>query len=180
MEAYLATVKAKTGKTPEDFRRLAEEKGLTKHGDIIAWLKEDFGLGHGHANAVAHVVLHENDPKVSDDDAIASHFSGTKAIWRKPYDDLLAKLKTFGSDLRVAPTKSYLSLLRKDGKFGVIQITAKRLDIGIKLAGAPFEGRYQEAGAWNAMVTHRIQISDPAQIDDDLLTWLRQAYDKAE
>ena len=60
-QSYLQNIKAKTGKGPEDFRRLAAEKGFTsgdtikdgvKAGDIVAWLKEDFGLGHGHAMAI--------------------------------------------------------------------------------------------------------------------------------
>ena len=56
-QAYLDNIKAKTGKTPEDFRLLAEKKGLVKPGEIVAWLKADFGLGHGHANAlVAHFL----------------------------------------------------------------------------------------------------------------------------
>jgi len=54
--AYLDNIKAKTGKTPEDFRALAEMKGLlatgTKAGAIVAWLKQDFALGHGHAMAI--------------------------------------------------------------------------------------------------------------------------------
>jgi len=29
------------------------------------------------------------------------------------------------------------------------------------------------------MVTHRVRITDPAQIDDDVLDWLRRAYDAA-
>ena len=55
-EAYIDNIKAKTGNTPEDFRKLADEKGLleplAKAGTIVAWLKEDFGLGHGHAMAI--------------------------------------------------------------------------------------------------------------------------------
>lgn len=55
-QAYLDNIKAKTGKTPEDFKALAEEKGLlnplAKAGTIVEWLKEDFGLGHGHAMAI--------------------------------------------------------------------------------------------------------------------------------
>jgi hypothetical protein len=47
--------KAKTGKTPEDFKKLAEKKGLLKPGvkamEIVGWLKKDHGLGHGHAMA---------------------------------------------------------------------------------------------------------------------------------
>ena len=55
-QAYLDNIKAKTGKTPEDFTKLAEEKGLlnpgVKAGEIVSWLKKDFGLGHGHAMAI--------------------------------------------------------------------------------------------------------------------------------
>jgi len=58
-QGYLSTIKTKTGKTPADFRAMAEEKGFTqtgelkaKAGDIVAWLKTDFDLGHGHAMAI--------------------------------------------------------------------------------------------------------------------------------
>ena len=29
------------------------------------------------------------------------------------------------------------------------------------------------------MVTHRVRISDPKQIDKEVLAWLKQAYDAA-
>ena len=60
-QAYLDNIKAKTGKDIEDFKKLAEEKGFlqngelnpkVKAGEIIAWLKDDFELGHGHSMAL--------------------------------------------------------------------------------------------------------------------------------
>jgi hypothetical protein len=55
-QAYLDNIKKKTGKTAEDFTKLAEKKGLLKEGvkagEIVAWLKKDFDLGHGHAMAI--------------------------------------------------------------------------------------------------------------------------------
>jgi hypothetical protein len=60
-QAYLDNIQTKTGKSPADFRKLAAGKGFTengalkagvKAGDIIAWLKKDFDLGHGHAMAI--------------------------------------------------------------------------------------------------------------------------------
>ncbi len=61
-QAYLDNIQAKTGKTPEDFKVLAKKKGFlkpgVKTGEIVAWLKEDFGLGHGHAMAI---VLREKN-----------------------------------------------------------------------------------------------------------------------
>jgi hypothetical protein len=29
------------------------------------------------------------------------------------------------------------------------------------------------------MVTHRLRVTDPAQIDDETLDWLKRAYDAA-
>ncbi|MEK7599875.1 MAG: DUF4287 domain-containing protein [Patescibacteria group bacterium] len=61
-QAYLDNIETKTGKTPNDFIAMAKEKGYddpaTKAGTIVAWLKEDFGLGHGHAMAIVHVIKH--------------------------------------------------------------------------------------------------------------------------
>lgn len=60
-QAYIDNIQAKTGKTPNDFKILAENKGFLKNGEIIKtvkateitnWLKEEFDLGHGHAMAI--------------------------------------------------------------------------------------------------------------------------------
>jgi Domain of unknown function (DUF4287) len=60
-EAYINNIQTKTGKSPDDFKQLAEAKGFlqngtlkdgVKAGAIVAWLKEDFDLGHGHAMAI--------------------------------------------------------------------------------------------------------------------------------
>lgn len=55
-QAYLDNIKAKTGKTPEDFRKLAAKKGLLEPGvkarEIVKWLNTDFDLGRGHAMAI--------------------------------------------------------------------------------------------------------------------------------
>ena len=60
-QAYIENIRAKTGKSPEDFKKLAEKKGFmtkgklnpeTKATAITDWLKSDFQLGHGHAMAI--------------------------------------------------------------------------------------------------------------------------------
>jgi hypothetical protein len=59
-KAYIDNIKAKTGKSPEDFRK-TKEKSLTKYGKLLKWLKTDQGLGHGHANAI---ILYIQDPEL--------------------------------------------------------------------------------------------------------------------
>ena len=55
-QAYLDSVKAKTGKTPENLKALAVKAGVfrsdMKASELVAWLKKDFGLGHGHSMAI--------------------------------------------------------------------------------------------------------------------------------
>jgi hypothetical protein len=60
-QAYINNIKDKTGKTPADFKKLAQEKGFiignnlnpnVKATEITNWLKADFELGHGHAMAI--------------------------------------------------------------------------------------------------------------------------------
>ncbi|HET9906818.1 MAG TPA: DUF4287 domain-containing protein [Anaerolineales bacterium] len=57
-QAYLDKVEEITGKTPNDFIAMAKEKNLTEHKDIIAWLKQEYGLGLGHARAIAYIIQH--------------------------------------------------------------------------------------------------------------------------
>jgi len=183
LKAYLDNIKAKTGKTPEDFRVLAEKKGLlqkgVKTGQIVTWLKEDFGLGHGHAMAIVLTLKNATQPRTSKEEQVAKHFRGDKAKWQKPYDTLLAKIRKFGPDVSVSPTNSYISILHKGKKFAIVSITSEHVDIGIKLKGAETTDRFEAAGAWNAMVTHRVRIDTPRQINAELISWLRQAYDKS-
>ncbi len=176
-QSYLDNIKAKTGKTPADFRALAKEKGLTKAGEIVAWLKKDFGLGYGHAGAIWQVIGHADDVKASPEDKIAKLFAGEKVKWRKAYDGLEERVRKFGADVQVAPNMTYINLCRGSKKFAVVQTTADRLDIGIKLKGVASAGRFETAGSWNAMVTHRVRVTDPKQIDKEVLAWLKQAYD---
>jgi hypothetical protein len=181
--SYLENIKAKTGKTPDDFRVLAAKKGLEKTGEIVAWLKADFELGHGHANAIAHLLAHASTIKASPEDKVAAHFLGSKSVWRKAYDSLEGKLRKFGSDVEIAPNRTYINLCRGTKKFGIVQISsADRIDIGIKLKGIAATDliqadRLELAGSWNAMVTHRVRIADAKDINAEVLGWLKQAYE---
>lgn len=60
-QAYLDNIQTKTGKTPADFRAMAQAKGFAtadgiapgiKATQITDWLKGEFDLGHGHAMAI--------------------------------------------------------------------------------------------------------------------------------
>jgi hypothetical protein len=177
-QAYLDAVKAKTGKTPADFAKLAGPKGLTKHGELVAWLKSEFALGHGHATAIAGVVLKSGKPPRSATQKMDELFAGAKGSWRAPCDALITKIATFGPEVEANANSTYVNLLHGKKKFGILQpATAARLDIGIKLKGEAASRRFEPAGDWNAMVTHRVRIAGAGEIDAELIGWLKRAYE---
>lgn len=60
-QAYLDNVETKTGKSADELKSIAIDKGLAdqsglatgvKPTAIIDWLKSDFDLGHGHAMSI--------------------------------------------------------------------------------------------------------------------------------
>lgn len=86
-QAYIDNIKVKTGKTPEEFKVLAEQKGLlregVKTGQIVAWLKEDFGLGRGHAMAIVLTLRSGSPPDGSSGKQVAKRVGGDKARRQK-------------------------------------------------------------------------------------------------
>lgn len=58
-QAYLDSIEDKTGLTPAELLQQAHGRGFdatTKAGPILAWLKEEHGLGRGHGMAMVHVI----------------------------------------------------------------------------------------------------------------------------
>jgi hypothetical protein len=179
-QAYLDSIKAKTGKTPAEFRALARDKGLlgpgVKAGEVVRWLKEEYGLGHGHAMAMYGAIKPADGPRQSADEAVAAHFAERRAGWRQTYDRLIASVAQFGSDVSEQPAKSYISLVRDGKKFAIVKVTSERFDVGIKLKDTAPTGRLTAAGGWNAMVTHRVAVANPGEVDPELIRWMRSAY----
>ncbi|HEX4711440.1 DUF4287 domain-containing protein [Phenylobacterium sp.] len=179
-QAYLDTIKAKTGKGPDDFKALAQAKGLAgpdvKAGAVLAWLKQDYGLGHGHGMAIYSILKTAGAPETSGQERLERLFSGGKAAWRAVLDRAVAQLGEAGAAVELSTTAGYVSLLRNGRKFAILSPAAGHLDIGLKRTGAPFTPRFVAAGTWNAMVTHRVRLADAAELDRELLDWLLKAY----
>jgi hypothetical protein len=76
-QAYLDKVEEITGKAPKEFVAEAKKKNLASHKEIIDWLKTDYGLGTGHARAIAHVILHGSEFTVKQTTGTHRDTSGT-------------------------------------------------------------------------------------------------------
>jgi hypothetical protein len=85
----------------------------------------------------------------------------------------------FGPDVEFAPKKANVSVRRRR-QFALLQpSTATRMDVGLILQRPP-TGRLEPSGSFNAMFTHRIKLAVLADIDDQVVAWLKEAYDAAQ
>jgi Domain of unknown function (DUF4287) len=84
-QAYLDTIEEKTGLTPRQLIDLAAQKGLAgssvKAGEVIEWLKTDYGLGRGHAMAIVHVIKHGDKIDAKHVGSTGTHRDETDTLW---------------------------------------------------------------------------------------------------
>ena len=181
LQTMIDNLATKTGKSLSDWVAVVNKSGLAKHGEIVAKLKNDHGVGHGYANLIAHQALGSDSVSVARGgvDLVAEQYAGPKAGLRPIYDLLVKRIEAFGKDVELSPKKAYVSL-RRSKQFGLIQpSTATRVDVGLNLKGVAPKGRLEASGSFSSMCTHRVRLESAKQVDAELVGWLRQAYDNA-
>jgi Domain of unknown function (DUF5655)/Domain of unknown function (DUF4287) len=170
-------IEASTGLKMAEWLRRARAAGFTKHGEILKWLKEQHGIGHGYANYIAKAAL--ADDEADEDSLVTAQYAGKKAALMPLYEALLKVVESFGSDVEIAPKKNNVSI-RRSKQFALLQpSTADRLDVGLILQRAKTTPRLEASGSFNPMFTHRVRLKSKSDIDAELKAWLRQAYSEA-
>jgi len=179
LESMIQNLKEMTGKTLEQWVKIAKATKLEKHKQLVDHLKADYGIGHGYANLIAQTALQPADGPVEGDELIEAQYAGAKSAVRPIYDALIAAIKKFGGDVEIAPKKAYVSL-RRNKQFAIIQpSTATRVDVGINLKGRPTIARLEASGSFNAMVSHRVRVGSVTEVDKEIIDWLKEAYSAA-
>ena len=55
--SYFPSIEAKYGRPIAEWQELIRSRPDLKHMELVAWLKQAHGLGHGHANALVAATL---------------------------------------------------------------------------------------------------------------------------
>lgn len=180
LQTMIDKLPEKTGKSLEQWLKVLAKQKFEKHGEIVNWLKSEHAVTHGYANLIARMHL---DAAAGDQgaaiDLVEVQYAGPKAGLRPIYDEIIRLVSAFGDDLEVSPKKTYVSL-RRNKQFALVQPSTKtRVDVGINLKGQPATARLEESGSFNAMVSHRVRLSDTSEVDGELKRWLKKAYEAA-
>jgi predicted transport protein len=188
-EEMAAGVERRTGRAISEWMALVPEGTFTQQSEFLV---SEHGLKPSDARAVLHLGAYLSRPP--DDELVAAQYAGAKEALRPIYDALVEAITALGDDVVVSPRKTYVSFDRAR-QFALIQASTRtRVDLGVRLDdatatcrqgiprrdGAPGADRLAAAGSFGSgNITHRVGLSEPAEVDAEVRAWLRAAYDGA-
>lgn len=175
----LANIEKRTGKTLAQLTRIVTGSGLARHGELVAMLKNDLGMGHGDANTLVHYTLKSDGASAAAGkgagDVLDDIYTGPKASLRQIHDALMATIEKFGP-FEIAPKKGYVSLRGKKQFAMIGPATNSQVEIGLNMKGVKGTSRLIEQKP-GGMCQFKVRVGDRKEVDKELLGWIRQAYD---
>jgi len=177
-KTQIRNIEAQTGQRLEELIAAGLATGITRHKELQAYFTNTYGLSFGNANVLTIFTRDRMKGAAGEEENfVDAQYAGKEAM-RPIYDALLAAVTGFGDDVEIAPKRTYVSLRRKK-QFGLVQpSTATRVDVGINLKGVEPDGRLEKSGSFNSMCTHRVRLGSTNDVNEDLIAWLRQAYEQ--
>jgi hypothetical protein len=181
LATQLANIQKKTGKSLAELYAWLKATGLGKHGELRDAAKTKLALGHGDANTLVTLYLRATGaaaaPAASAGAAVDEIYAGAKAPLRPIHDRVMAAIEAFGP-FEIAPKKGYLSLRRKKQFAMVGPATKTQVEVGLNAKGLAAKGRLVAVPP-GGMCQYKVRVGSPAEVDAELTSWIRAAYDAA-
>ncbi len=173
----LANIEKRTGKTLAELTTIIKKSGLSKHGELVAMLKKDLGMGHGDANTLVHVTRASDAAASPGADPLDAIYVGQKAPLKSIHVALMTAIETFGP-FEIAPKKGYVSLRGKKQFAMIGPATNSQIEIGINMKGVKGTERLIEQKP-GGMCQYKVRVSGEKDVNKELIDWLRRAYDSS-
>lgn len=179
-QAMKGNIEEKTGKPFDAWIDIAKKSNIGKFKALLDHMKQVHGLTHGYAQMIAWGVLDparlEADNK--DQGLVDDLYSGKKEHLRPIYDELISRGKKLGSEVDLVICKTYTSL-RAKSQFAIFAPrNNSSVDVELVLPeGTPAAGRLETIKSSNPKIAHRIRISNPDDVDDEVVKAIRLAFD---
>jgi hypothetical protein len=188
VQKWLAELKPKTGRSLEEWIALLKKEGPKDNLSRRNWLKSKHNLGTNAASWIADRAEGKGGEEDNPEKYLATaaiyvedQYAGKKSALRTIFDQLLQLAKSLGPDVKVCPCKTMVPLYRNHVFAQIKPTTNSRVDFG--LCFTIYKGKLPKrligtgGLAKKDRITHRIELTNPNQIDPDLKKWLITAYD---
>jgi len=185
---WVAGLKAKTGRSLDEWLVLVKKSGPKTEVERRDWLKSKHGLGTNSAWWLAERAegkgTEDSDPKSYLKAAamyVEEMYTGGKAGLRPLHDALIKFGKGLGQDVKICPCQTIVPFYRQHVFAQIKPSTRTRIDFGLcltKYKGKPPKRVIDTGGlAKKDRITHKIEITSLKDIDAEVRKWLKIAYD---
>ena len=175
LQTMIQNMPEKTGKSLEDWISILKEKSFEKHSEGVKYLKTEHHVTHGFANTIVTLSKEKDTPTA---DLVTNQYQGKESLI-PIYKEIITFIKSLGEDVTITPKKGSVSIIRKRQFVLIKPATKTRIDLGFKLKDRATTNRLQNSGPFGSMCTHRVQIFDINEIDQELKDWIKEAYLKS-
>lgn len=176
LRTQLQNLQERSGRTLAELYDILEASGLEKHGQLRDHLKSELGMGHGDANTVV-TLFRKRGEEPDAGDPLDAIYTGPKADLRPIHDAIMKRVNTFG-DFDVAPKKAYVSLRRKKQFAMVGPATRTQVEVGLNAKELDGSDRLKEQKP-GGMCQYKVRVSELSEVDDELIGWIRAAFESA-
>jgi len=178
-QEFIVSARDKTGHDLPEWIAILQAKGESKTNTLINWLKTDHKLNHMQATFLTGIYLNDGQPVYDYAAMFAKLFEGQDALM-PAYRALEMRVCEQIEDVEFVPTRAYVSI---EGKrcFACATFTRTNIRVGLDLGDLQLDETIQKAKSLGAMpnLTHMVEISTAADVDDRLLDLVGQAYKRA-
>jgi predicted transport protein len=179
-DAVSASMAQRTGRSLADWVALVGTSGVDPldQNAVRRWLKEVHGVPQNSQWAIADAAARAAGwvrPTV--EQYVDQQFRGPKAALRPIYDAVARIATALGDDVTVEGRGTYVPFVRTRQFAAVAAATASRVDLGLRLPDPPASDRLRPATA-PGQSTHKIGLTAVDDVDDEVRTLLRAAYDQ--
>jgi hypothetical protein len=166
----------RTGEDLESWNKRVLTQGLNDEKSLRAWLTRQGVTGYAQWLLVMERFGYPEFFLASADELVAAQYADRPHL-RPVFDAVIDAAAGLGV-VTIQTRKTYVSLVTPRRTFARVQPTTRaRVDLGLRLEGCAPGGRLQPSRIQETMLL-QISLTTPADVDDEVLAWLQQAYEQ--
>jgi hypothetical protein len=173
---WIRVLEKQTGKGLEHWNQRVRKENFKDEKSLRAWLKGQGVTGYAESLLAMERFGYPDFITASADELIEGQYVDRPHL-RPIYDAIINAMLGIGP-ITIQARKTYVSLLTPRRTFARVQPTTKhRIDLGLRLEGQKSMGRLLPSKIQETMKL-QIGLTSVEEIDVEVLSWLRQAYDE--
>lgn len=177
LEKRLARIQERSDTSLDEAFRILGASDLEGRDGLRDLLEERTGMDRDDAETLVHVFRQrgEDAPRTLEGE-LDRIYSGERRELRRIHDIILERLERLG-DFEVSAKKAYVSLRRQRRFATVGPVRKTHVEVGLDAEALEPGERLRRDGLGGSR--YSVRISDPEEVDDELLEWVRIAFESA-